>query len=372
MKISYCADTNVGLQRQVNQDAFAASDPAHSDQIGQLLVLCDGMGGHASGEIASRIGVETIVEQYTSTAAGDALGALQAAFKEANLRIHQQGHGSMGTTGVAALFRHNRLAVANVGDSRAYLVREKQIAQISQDHSFVQEQVSAGVLTPEQARHSHYRNMITRALGHQADVEVDLFSQQVQEGDIIVLSSDGLHGLVEDSELAQAVTMMPPDEVVPYLINEANQRGGTDNITVMVARVDALDDAATLPADVEQQHAAHNAITQPAGTTIPPTQAAPAAPAASGTSGGSFWYIPLALLLAVLLGGGIIYGAGSSGMFAPAPTATATATRTPEATATSTATPTVAATPTAAATPTVAATPTAAATPTLAAPTVTP
>ena len=170
MHVRFSARTHQGMRREINQDAYGSGHPGEAT----LLVVCDGMGGHAAGEVASRLGVETIVAGVGQEQPPDE--ALRAAFEAANARIYAEGSGSMGTTGVAALFTQNILHVANVGDSRAYLVREDAIVQISRDHSFVSDQVAAGLMTEEQARASSVRNIITRALGHSPEVEVDLFT----------------------------------------------------------------------------------------------------------------------------------------------------------------------------------------------------
>jgi protein phosphatase len=242
MKVRCNADTNVGLKREINQDYFGIADPSQTNHKGHLVVVCDGMGGHAAGEVASRLGVETILELYSRSDDTDRAAAVEGAFFEANRRIYNQGQGTMGTTGVAALLYHNVMHIANVGDSRAYLIRNNQIEQISRDHSLVAEQVTAGILTPEQARHSNYRNMITRALGYRIEVQVDMFTIFMQEGDIILLSTDGLHGLVEDEELVEIVTGLDPENAVQNLIKLANERGGTDNITAAVAVIDEIDE----------------------------------------------------------------------------------------------------------------------------------
>lgn len=235
MRVRFSARSDVGLRREVNQDAYG------TEQLDQatLLIVCDGMGGHAAGEVASQLGVQTITANVPGHAPSGE--ALRNAFSLANERIYAEGRGSMGTTGVAALFLNNTLYVANVGDSRAYLVREGQIRQISQDHSFVSDQVAAGLMTPEQARTSNIRNIITRALGYQPEVEVDLFTTPVLPGDTVLLSSDGMHGLIDDREIAEIASMLPPDQAAQRLVDTANERGGTDNITVVIAQVDELD-----------------------------------------------------------------------------------------------------------------------------------
>jgi protein phosphatase len=350
MKVHYSADTHVGQQRQINQDTYGVQDATQPDEIGQLMVLCDGMGGHMAGEVASRRGVDTILERYYDSGQADRQEALRDAFQTANTRIYEEGQGTMGTTGVALLLRGDRLDVANVGDSRAYLVRQGQIQQLTQDHSFVWEQVAAGVLTKQQARYSHYRNMITRALGHRPDVDVDFFVEQVYDGDILVLSSDGLHGLLEDHEIAQAVSSMQPDAAVQWLIDEANQRGGNDNITVIVARLERADGADSESAPLKEPS---TAATTPLATVepgsaddgAPPPATDAAATPAGGWRRASVWGGVLLLLL--LLGGAAYFGMGGS-FAAPLPLlATQTPTLRPTLpTSTPTAAPTLTRTPT--------------------------
>ncbi|MCX7790379.1 MAG: protein phosphatase 2C domain-containing protein [Chloroflexaceae bacterium] len=235
MRVRYSARTHPGKRREVNQDAYGVK------QFGEatLLVVCDGMGGHAAGEVASALAVKTIIDAFDPAA--PPAEALRAAFVSANARVHAEGHGAMGTTGVAALLVADQLFVANVGDSRAYLVREEQITQISRDHSFVSDQIAAGLMTPEEARASLVRNIITRALGHTAEVEVDGFVQPLQAGDTVVLSTDGLHGLVSDAEIAAIASLQPPDQAAQQLVERANELGGIDNITVGLAQIDELD-----------------------------------------------------------------------------------------------------------------------------------
>lgn len=340
MKVHYSADTHVGQQRQINQDAYRVQGDSQPDDIGLLMVLCDGMGGHMAGEIASSLGVDTILECYYDSEEADRTAVLREAFEVANTRIYEQGQGTMGTTGVALLLRGDRLDIANVGDSRAYLVRQGQIQQLTQDHSFVWEQVAAGVLTREQARYSHYRNMITRAIGHRPDVEVDLFMAQVYAGDVVVLSSDGLHGLIEDDEIAQMVTSMAPEAAVQSLIDEANQRGGNDNITVIVARLEASDEAASPAPPLGEGEAGEPAPVPPSSSPVsgdagaPPPGAASAAPtqpdAPQPTSSRRVlvWGALVTMLL-LLIGGGTAYMLGFGGNAAVPALVPATETPTP-------------------------------------------
>jgi protein phosphatase len=241
MKVHHSARTDVGRTRDHNEDSYGVGEGELVERFGELLVVCDGMGGHAAGEIASRVAVDTILSDYYAVDAEERNGVLEQAFSHANEQIYASGRGSMGTTGVAALLYHDALHIANVGDSRAYLIRDGEIRQLSRDHSFVSDQVAAGLITPEQARSSPHRNVITRALGYQSEVSVDLFRWPLQVGDIILLCSDGLHGLVSDEEIAEIAIAHPADEAIDRLIGLANERGGSDNITVVLAHVDALD-----------------------------------------------------------------------------------------------------------------------------------
>jgi protein phosphatase len=285
MKLRYSARTHVGQKRETNEDSFGPPELPMRSPTGQLMVVCDGMGGHAYGEVASKLGVKTVLEVYYEAAGPDREAVLKAAFEEANRRIYDQGHGNMGTTGVAALLYRDQLLIANVGDSRAYLVRDGRIEQLSHDHSLVAEQVQAGLLTQEQARTSHIKNLITRALGHQPEVRVDVFHKPVEEGDVVVLSSDGLHGLVEDEEIRKAVMHLPPEKATDALIRLSNSRGGTDNITVIVAQVEKLDRNAMigttteLPAARAPEPAASEAGAEGAAmlAAVAPTTASPQA-----------------------------------------------------------------------------------------------
>jgi serine/threonine protein phosphatase PrpC len=152
----------------------------------------------------------------------------------------------MFTTAVAALFCHDTLFIANVGDSRAYLIRDATIRQLSRDHSYVGEQIAVGLISPDQAHASPFRHLITRALGHQVEVETDCFQLPLQIGDLVVLCCDGLYTLVSDAEIGQIVTSEPLEAAADRLIDLTNQRGGFDNITVVIVGVDALDTATPL------------------------------------------------------------------------------------------------------------------------------
>lgn len=234
--------TDIGRVRARNEDCGTYVIPDDADTFadkGALFVIADGMGGHAMGDVASDIAVRTVRETYYQHSEGDIATALTAAMREAHAAIQRQAPPDvvMGSTCVAAVIQGETAHVANVGDSRAYLVHDGQIRQISHDHSLVAELVRAGLLTEEQARTHEQRNLIYRSLGCPGEVEVDLFTEQVCEGDTLVLCSDGLSALVEDDELRTVVETSEPEESVRTLIERANERGGPDNITAVVARV---------------------------------------------------------------------------------------------------------------------------------------
>lgn len=237
--------TDVGRKREHNEDNMAYVIPKDQQVMavkGALFIVADGMGGHAAGEVASEIAVDTISNVYYMDDNEDVAGPLLSAIKRANVAIFQRAaenmlRSGMGTTCVAAVLRGNMAYIANVGDSRAYLIRQGQARQVSQDHSWVAEQVRAGLLTEDQARTHAQRNVITRCLGTQSDVEVDVFREPVQEGDILVLCTDGLSGLISDEELMRIVERSVPQESVYHLVERANENGGPDNITAIVVHV---------------------------------------------------------------------------------------------------------------------------------------
>jgi serine/threonine protein phosphatase PrpC len=237
--------TDVGRKREHNEDNMAYVIPKDAlvmARKGALFIVADGMGGHAAGEVASEIAVDTVSNTYYQDDNDDVPTSLLFSIRRANAAIHQRAaenmlRSGMGTTCVAAVLRGNVAYVANVGDSRAYLVRGTRMRQVSQDHSWVAEQVRAGLLTEEQARTHAQRNVITRSLGTQTEVEIDIFREVLEEGDTLLLCSDGLSGFVMDEELQHSVEQFVPQESVYHLVERANENGGGDNITAIVARV---------------------------------------------------------------------------------------------------------------------------------------
>jgi serine/threonine protein phosphatase PrpC len=243
--------TDVGRKRPHNEDNMAYVIPKDEQVMarkGALFIVADGMGGHAAGEVASEIAVETVTIAYYQDESEDILLSLMNAIKRANAIIHQRAaenmlRTGMGTTCVSAVLLGNVAYIANVGDSRAYLVRRGQVRQISQDHSWVEEQVRAGLLTRDQARSHAHRNVITRCLGTQAEVEVDVFSEALEEGDTFVLCSDGLSGFIAEDDLRAIAQQYVPQESVYHLVERANENGGADNITAIVVRVQEVGSA---------------------------------------------------------------------------------------------------------------------------------
>ena len=231
--------TDIGRQRKNNEDSLLAIVPEDSEILakkGALFVVSDGLGGHENGEIASTLAVRTINEKYYEDTQDSIPDALRLAIQQANAEIHQAGK-EMGTTCVVAVLQGDTVHIANVGDSRAYLERAGQLRQLSRDHSIVADELRAGLITKEQARHHPQLNVITRCLGTDNTVEVDTFSESVQDGDRLLLCTDGLTNLVEEEELARIVQQFQPAESVNQLILRANEEGGPDNITAIVVQV---------------------------------------------------------------------------------------------------------------------------------------
>ena len=238
--------TDVGRRRERNQDNvthFVPSDEGVLAEKGALFVVCDGMGGHAAGEVAAEFGVNTIRDVYFSTHDDDIISGLANAVKVANetifnyARQHPEMSG-MGTTCVAVAVHDGRGYFLNIGDSRAYVVRDGKMRQITLDHSWVAEQVRAGLLTEEQARTHAHRNVITRSLGTQPNVSADLFIETLRDGDRILLCSDGLHGYVDEMAIEREVlTEDDPEVAAHHLIDLANANGGPDNITALLVHM---------------------------------------------------------------------------------------------------------------------------------------
>lgn len=239
------AKTDLGRVRENNEDKFDFLEPEDSDVLarkGSLYAVADGMGGHSAGQIASELALKNVIKAYYADPLPDVAGSLKNAVAEANSLIFDTAQAitersGMGTTVTIAVIRGHELYVAQVGDSRAYLVRDGQIRQITEDHSWVAEQVKRGALTEEEAESSPFRNVITRSLGTNCCVDVDVFLEELEVGDIIVLCSDGLSGLVSSEEIGQIAQDKAPSIAAMELVDKASENGGTDNITAMVISV---------------------------------------------------------------------------------------------------------------------------------------
>lgn len=233
--------TDAGPIREQNEDAvYHEVVTTDSDQGFLLIALADGMGGYQRGEIASDMAIQSLKQRFESPDTDDLVLLLKQAFRQANERIFENGsadgeHNMMGTTLVAGVIRGTDLAIGNVGDSRAYLVRANSLNQITNDHSLVAEQVAMGAMTQEEARDSQHRNIITRALGHRQKVDVDIFEFTLLPDDRLLLSSDGLHDHIPDSEVVELMTTLPPDEAAKRLVTRAIEEGSTDNVSALCA-----------------------------------------------------------------------------------------------------------------------------------------
>lgn len=243
--------SDTGRVREHNEDTIA-----HDSDMG-LVVLADGMGGYNAGEVASGIAVKTVTNLVREAVALQDLSVpdpstglsrpsiiLRDAIQRANKIIYQTARSQaqcegMGTTVVAALFHDNKISVAHVGDSRLYRVRGNDIEQITLDHSLLQELVDRGFYSPEEAQRASNKNYVTRALGVENIVDVEMQEHPVQKGDVYLLCSDGLSDMIGDDDMAVTVNTFGnnPNSVTQHLVQMANDNGGKDNISVVLAQV---------------------------------------------------------------------------------------------------------------------------------------
>lgn len=251
MKIIYHALSDVGRKRSANEDSYLADGKL------QLFVVADGMGGHAAGEVASRIAVESIEDFITYTSNDKEItwpfefdetlsmagNRLKSAIQTAHAKVleatsQKKEFQGMATTVVAVLVEDGKAQVAHVGDSRAYMVREGKLIQLTSDHSWVNEQLRTGAITSQQARNHPYRNIVTRALGGPNPVDVDVSEEPLQKSDIILLCSDGLNTMITDEQILDILTRNQDDleKACQELISTANQNGGEDNVTAVLVK----------------------------------------------------------------------------------------------------------------------------------------
>jgi PPM family protein phosphatase len=246
VELTYASRTDVGMIRAGNEDSVHAGATSHRG----LFMVADGMGGHAAGEVASAMAVQILTREITAlgpVTLDVAEQALRAAIRSANRAIFERTIAEsekqgMGTTVSVLLLLGGHYLIGQVGDSRIYRWRENRLEQLTKDHSYVQEQVDAGYLTPAQARAHPYSNVITRCVGATPDLDPDTFVGELRAGDLFLIASDGLTGMIEDDRLQQIIaSRVSPGRLVDTLIHEANGRGGLDNITAVVVQVIAAD-----------------------------------------------------------------------------------------------------------------------------------
>ena len=239
--------TDSGMVRSHNEDSIAA------DQEVGLAVLADGMGGYNAGEVASGIAVELIRAEMSKALAGKKPEELNGQSAEqlitdhatrANAAIYQAAqsqpqYSGMGTTLVVALWHDNHISVGHVGDSRLYRLRDGVLEQVTRDHSLLQEQIDSGMITKEQARHSQNKNLVTRAVGIDPEVETEVHTYPVQPGDIFLLCSDGLNDMVTDEDIQMTLASLAANLplAAQQLVQQANDNGGRDNVSVILVRV---------------------------------------------------------------------------------------------------------------------------------------
>ncbi len=237
--LAVAARTDPGQKRERNEDAYGY----RLTENGGVFVVADGMGGHAHGDRAARLAVDTVLERLDGRDPSPAL--LVDALEEANRRIYQTARAEraegMGTTATVLVVDFPYALIAHVGDSRAYLLRSGLLVQLTQDHSWVADRVREGLLRPEDARAHRWKNVITNALGTFPEVDVDLLGLRLKPGDLLLLSTDGLHGVLGEEAIARVLTADQPLEVaLDRLVELANAWGGPDNITAIAVRADRV------------------------------------------------------------------------------------------------------------------------------------
>lgn len=253
-RVRFAGDTNIGRKRDHNEDSIALPESGE-----RLAIVCDGMGGHASGEVASRLAVELIVDHFTETGKQQTLtwpykvdrdmrkdiNRMVTGIMLANLEIWERSQREprlkgMGTTCVSIYFLDDHLIIGHVGDSRAYRQRGTELVQLTEDHSLINDYIRMKRVTPEEAENWPHKNVIVRALGMKESVQVDIITEVPRVGDTYMLCSDGLTGMVKDDQI-QHILMSERDldRAVERLIDAANEEGGVDNISVVLARIEA-------------------------------------------------------------------------------------------------------------------------------------
>jgi protein phosphatase len=243
--------TDVGRRRKLNEDNYLVDVETH------LYAVCDGMGGHNAGEVASKMAIETLESFIQKSHREKEItwpygldvnlsfdgNRLKTALQLANKRVYKaadnrEDYTGMGTTAVAALLSENVMTLGSVGDSRCYLVRDAQLTQLTKDDSWVTSAWAEGILSSEEIERHPLRNVITKAIGAKENIEIDVTEHKLQVGDLVFLCSDGLHAMVTDEQILKALTPLPAtlEEASQKLIDSANEAGGKDNVSVVMLR----------------------------------------------------------------------------------------------------------------------------------------
>ena len=249
-QITIGAASDPGQKRGENQDshAFHVPQEGSAHRKGVLLALADGMGGHSGGAVASKTAIDALMETYYAETSGTILESLEKAFQQANRKVIETGKKDLalqglGSTLTAAVLKDDRMYFAHVGDSRGYIIYDHAITQFTEDHSYVASLVKAGVITAEQAETHPEGNIITRAIGADESLQVDVSEHQqaVRENQYILICCDGLYRVVKNEEIIDTVyAYKDPDAISQKLVDMANANGGPDNITVLIARIDSV------------------------------------------------------------------------------------------------------------------------------------
>lgn len=263
---------DIGLERDNMEDAAGYSMAATSMDVrrkGAIFVVADGVGGNQAGEVASKRAVNTILKEYYSCPFDDTEASLRHAINQANDLIFKEardsGKETMATTVVCAVIRDGNLTLANVGDSRTYLLRTGKIRQLTEDHSWVNEQIRLGLISEDEAKENPYRNVITRSLGNKPKVEADITTLgSLLDNDLLILCSDGMYEGVSEEEMVEITRRLPSVQAAEELVDQAKRGGSTDNITVMIVETHLTGEIEGVPIPIEtQKPAAREPDTQP-------------------------------------------------------------------------------------------------------------
>ncbi len=239
--------SDIGMKRNKNQDAYYISD---RDDM-QLYIVADGMGGHRCGEIASSMALETVKENFLKSTGkihrkADAIKLIKESVEKANINIYLESKKiedcqGMGTTLTMAYIYKNKILIGHVGDTRAYLIKDGDIRQVTEDHSYINELIKNGSISPEEAKTHPKKNMITRAVGSTSSIEVDIIQEKYKSGDILLLCSDGLFDMLDEDEISAVFKREKSMQIAcEVLTNMANKKGGLDNITSIAIKFDEV------------------------------------------------------------------------------------------------------------------------------------